>query len=220
MSTIFGTAPPQLEDDPFNITQFMIQQWVMNNVSTAKLVKVVSCTNSGGLTRAGTVVVQPLLNQMTAQRNPIAHGQLFALPYLRAQGGVNAVIIDPVAGDIGVAIFCDRDITALKNALQAGTTSLQNPGSFRAYDWADGLYLGGFLNGAPTQYVRFTDAGLDIVSPSTITVRAPAITLDGDVTITGATTGDGEGTFNNIAVSTHVHSGVTSGGDDSGPPVP
>jgi hypothetical protein len=211
MSTVFGVAPPQVEHDDFNVLQFVIQQWVMNNVNTVKLVRVVACTNSGGVSPVGTVDVLPLVNQMTAQRNPIPHGTLYKLPYLRMQGGASAIILDPVKDDVGVAIFADRDISSLKKALLAANKAQQNPGSFRAYNWADGLYLGGFLNAAPTQYVQFNGTG--------VTVKAPTIKLDGNVHITGTTTGDGDAKFQGTDVHTHVHSGVQSGGSDTGPPV-
>jgi hypothetical protein len=204
MSTVFGTATPQTEQDEFNVLQFIIQQWVMNNVNTAKIVRVVACSNSGGLSRAGTVDVLPLVNGMTAQRNPIPHGTLVKLPYLRMQGGDSAVILDPVVGDVGVAIFSDRDMSALKAALLGGNTAQQNPGSFRSYNWADGLYLGGFLNGTPTRYVQFDDSGnLNLTTPEgKVNANGTTIDADGNIVVKpGATITDGDGTV----VETHKH---------------
>ena len=57
-------------------------------------------------------------------------------------------LIDPTQGDIGLAIFADRDISSVRaNRAQA------NPGSYRRFDMADGVYIGGILNGMPTQTV-------------------------------------------------------------------
>jgi hypothetical protein len=87
---------------------------------------------------------------------------MYGLPYLRIQGGVNAVIIDPQPGDIGIAVFASRDITNVKS-----TKAQANPGSFRMHDFSDGMYLGGLLNGVPSQYVQFSSDGISIVCPVT-----------------------------------------------------
>ena len=39
------------------------------------------------------------------------------------------------------------------------------------------MYVGGILNGVPTQWVRFSDAGIEISSPTAITMEAPSITM-------------------------------------------
>jgi hypothetical protein len=57
-----------------------------------------------------------------------------------------------------------------------------NPGSNRLYDWADAQYIGGELNGTPTQYLEFSAGGILLFSPEAITLQAPVITLDGPVT--------------------------------------
>ena len=213
-SAVFGVQGPQVVDSEFNTIAAVIQ-YFLTKVNTCTVVKVLKCTNAGGISPVGTVDVQPLVNQMTGDRVSVPHGPVYGLPYVRAQGGTNAVILDPQPGDIGIVCFAQRDISAVKEA-----KGVANPGSFRMFNWADGIYVGGILNGTPVQYVAFTESGVQVVSPTAVTVQAPDITLDGNVHITGATTGDGEGTFNGIAVSTHPHSGVTSGSDDSGPPVP
>ncbi len=85
--------------------QFTITQ-ILNRVQTATLVRVVAVTSAGELALAGTVNVQPLVNQMAGvDRQAVAHGVVHKLPYLRAQGGANAVILDPQVGDIGIAVF-------------------------------------------------------------------------------------------------------------------
>ena len=49
------------------------------------------------------------------------------------------------------------------------------PGSGRQYDFADGLYLGGFLNKVPTTYVRVSDDEIEIHSPVKVVVTAPEV---------------------------------------------
>jgi hypothetical protein len=105
-----------------------------------------------------------------------------------------------------MAAFCSRDIANIKaNPAAAVAAGGATPGSFGVFDWADGLYLGGFLNAVPVQYIRFSPAGIEIVSPTKITLRAPAVEIDastafnvnagavdiaatGDAKLTGATT--------------------------------
>ena len=114
----------------------------------------------GGVGAVGYVDVQPLVNQVDGFGSAIPQGRLHNIPYLRMQGGVNAIILDPQVGDIGVCVFSDRDISSVKT-----TKARANPGSRRRFDVADGLYLGGMLNGAPSQYIEFAPDRINIVSP-------------------------------------------------------
>ncbi len=121
---------------------------------------------AGVLAPAGTVDVLPLVSMIDGFVDPksgqmghsIPHAIVYGLQYFRLQGGTNAVILDPAIGDIGMAILSDRDISSVvQNKGQA------NPGSQRRFDLADGVYVGGILNGTPTQYVQFTATGINIV---------------------------------------------------------
>jgi hypothetical protein len=174
--------------------QELIFRRLMAGTATAKLVKVLSCTNAGGEAAVGSVSVQPLVNQIDGSGNVTPHGTVYALPYFRLQGGSSAIIIDPVAGDLGVAIFCDRDISSAKR-----TKGQANPGSRRMFDMADGLYIGGFLNALPVQYLQFlpNGGGINIVTPGPYTVQAQGNTW---------TFGAAGFTMSNLVVAeTHVH---------------
>ena len=164
-----GALTPLAGFGDFNTLQFAFRQ-AAARMHTATLVQVVRCTNSGTAAAVGFVDVQPLVNMLDGSGNAVPHGVLHSLPYLRIQGGANAVIIDPQAGDIGIAVFAERDISSVKN-----TKAQANPGSYRVFDMADGLYLGGMLNGTPTQYVQFSSAGIGIVSPTAVQVQAPTV---------------------------------------------
>lgn len=213
MTEIRGQQNVSTTADEFNSLTFVVRQ-LLQKMQTVTLVRVVAVSNAGGVSPVGTVDVQPLVNQMSGNRTPTPHGTIYGVPYFRLQGGADAIILDPKVGDIGMCAFASRDISAVKRA-----KDVANPGSFRQYDWADALYFGGLLNGTPAQYVRFTEGGVIVVSPTAVTIQAPAITLDGDVHITGATTADGDVTAEGTSLHTHVHGGVASGGSDTGPPV-
>lgn len=169
--TARGRQGPGDGGSEFNAIAFMIQQFI-GRISTATLVKIVSVTNTGGVSPVGYVDVQPLVNQLDGSNNAVPHGIVHNVPYFRLQGGANAVIIDPEAGDIGLAVFADRDISSV-----AANKNQANPGSFRRFSMADALYVGGFLNGAPSQYVEFSAAGIKLHSPTRITLDAPDIVL-------------------------------------------
>lgn len=168
-----GQLRPSSTWGEVNNIGFMVQQ-AIGKLQTATLVRIEKCTNDGGVSPVGFVDVTPLVNQLDASGSPTPHVTIFNVPYLRVQGGRNAIIADPEVGDIGVCVFASRDIAKVKS-----TKSAANPGSFRQYSFADGLYIGGMLNGSPTQYVQFSADGIVIHSPGEVRLEAPKITLVG-----------------------------------------
>ena len=202
-----------------NALAFIVRM-ILGELATATLVQVKAVApNDDSLAIGGTVDVVPMVNMLDGSNNAIPHGTLHKLPFFRLQGGTNAVQIDPKVGDIGLAVFASRDISSVKN-----TRAQANPGSFRKHDMADGLYLGGFLNGVPEQYVRFSTAGIQVVSPTLVDIQAPQIKLDGAVTITGDVTGQKGAAFTNdvtaegTSLHTHTHKNVQPGSGNSGGP--
>ena len=162
----------------------------------------------------------------------IAQSPIYRVPYLRVQGGVSALIIDPAEGDIGVALFAERDITAFKDTLQDGAAATE-----RQFSSGDALYLGGFLNGAPAQYVRLRPGagGIDVITPGAMNLRAGGVaTLSAaqfvvnapttfNDTVSGTKAGAGNYSFPNLAVAgvnleTHKHTNVQPGTGNSGGP--
>jgi hypothetical protein len=175
----FGQQGPSTNANKYNALIFAIQQQLLK-VQTNIPVQVVSCTNSGAVASVGFVDVKVLTNQMTGNRTSIPHGTIFNIPYMRLQGGGNAVIMDPVAGDLGIMSVASRDISAVKSA-----RGFANPGSYRVFNWSDGMYIPGILNAAPSQYLQFSSGGILLLSPTAITLQAPSITLDGNTEVEG-----------------------------------
>lgn len=203
-----GVQQPGDGAGDFGAQSFLIRQ-ILGRVNTATLVQIIAVTNAGGLSAVGFVDVQPLVNQVDGANNSMPQGILYRLPYFRLQGGTDAIILDPKAGDIGIAVFADHDITKVKN-----TKKQANPGSGARFSMSDGVYIGGVLNGVPVQYVQFTPTGINVVSPTQVSITAPVIVSNGAWAHTGAITANGK----NIG-STHTHSGVTTGSGNSGAPV-
>lgn len=212
----------------YNALRFIMQS-SMSKMRTATLCKVIAVTNSGGVSPVGFVDLQPLVNQVTGSGIASSQGTIHGIPYFRIQGGLNAIILDPQIGDIGMAVFAESDISSVvKNKAQS------NPGSARQFDVADGIYLGGFLNAAPTQYIQFLNggAGINILSPAEITLTAPTVTvnassgmtINANVTVNGmlSATGDVIATSggSQVSLTNHLHGGVAAGTSNTMPPVP
>ena len=223
-----GQMPLQAALGGFDSMAFMVQQ-ALGKMQTATLVRIESCTNDGGLSPVGHVDATPMVNQLDGNGNPTPHVTIHNVPYLRLQGGANGIIMDPQKGDIGVCVFASRDISKIKATKKQG-----NPGSFRQYSFSDGMYLGGMLNGTPTQYVQFSAAGIKIHSPVAVVLDAPDIQLNAatveiiasasatittpTLTVNGSMTVTGDVTAQGTSVHNHTHSGVQPGGGNSGPP--
>lgn len=146
-------ALPSDFDSEQNGLNFAIQQ-AMLKLQTSLPVRVEAVRNTG-VSPVGVVDIQVLVDMVDGQGNTVQHGTISNVPYFRLQGGTNAVIVDPSPGDIGMACFCSRDISAVKSVKDAAP-----PGSWRSHDFSDALYLGGFLNGTPTSYIQITQGGI------------------------------------------------------------
>ena len=193
MTTTQGQQDSSSGTSDFNVMDFIIHQR-MARITTMKMVLVKSVSNAGGVSPVGTVSVSPIVTQQDGAGNTIPHGVIYNVPYIRLQGGTNAIIMDPQVGDIGWCGFCDRDHSnVLPNAaaLQKGTILNVPPGTKRKYDLSDAIYLGGLLNGAPVQYIQFLPAinnqpaAINVVSLGKITMTdgtGSVINLNGDNT--------------------------------------
>lgn len=177
----YGAEDVESKTSEYNALFFLVNQ-ILNGRNSATLVQVKAVTNAGELAAVGYVDVQPLVNQLDGRGVAVPHGVVNSLPYFRMQGGTSAIVLDPVVGDIGIAVFADRDISSVK-----ATGKAANPGSMRRADMADGLYMGGFLNAIPDQFVRFSASGIEIKSAHAITLDAPTVTLTAATSVTVTT---------------------------------
>lgn len=210
--TTFGSLPDTTSE--FNRMAFVVRS-IMSQQATTTLVIVQAVDGD-------TVDVQPMVAQVDGAGNAVDHGIIHGLPVWRLQGGNSAVIVVPAVGDIGLAVFASTDISNVKRAKEPTT-----PGSFRRFDWADGIYLGGILNAAAVQSLRMDDEGVTITAApglpvtfnaDSVTINAETVSMSGDLSVAGKiTTGPGS-TFNGKSFDSHTHGGVTAGSGTSGPP--
>lgn len=206
----FGQAGVSTTNGQFNSLEFQIRQ-VLGYFRTGTIVRV-TAVDAGGAGPVGTVDATPLIGMVDGVFTVTPHETVHGLPYFRLQGGANAIICDPAAGDIGFATISDRDATVVKATKAAGA-----PGSRRSFSLSDGFYHGGFLNGAPTQYWKFNADGMSAqdMNGNTIVMNAAGIRINGVlIDRSGNVSTAGEITAKSShTVSQHTH---TQGDDSNG----
>ena len=160
--TVQGLRDFSTNTSEYNRIRFMVESILREYLNTAALVRVDSCTAPGTGSPAGTVSATPLVAQTDAQGNAIPMAPIPRLPFMRYQAGKAAIILDPVAGDQGVAVFFKQD----SSTVGAGTAEPQRPGSTRSFSQSDGAYIPGVQNLPPTVWIEITQ-------DETITIHAP-----------------------------------------------
>ena len=156
MGGYFGQQDSLDGNSDFTAIRFLAKQ-ILGYLRTGMPVKVVAVTG-GGIGPAPTVDVLPLVKQIDGQGNPTDHGTVYGRPVVRHQGGLNAIIADPVVGDIGFLVSADRDMSKV-----VATRDAANPDSRRSHSMSDGVYYPAILGLTPTQYLHFTTTGIKIV---------------------------------------------------------
>jgi len=190
-------SPFEAQFDPDQAQLFIISK-LLRGLHTADLVKVLAVYPTSG--KVGFVDVQPLVLDQDTNGVVIAQTPIYKIPYFQLQGGNSAVILAPVIGDIGLAVFAERDITNVIATQKEGAAP-----TARTYNTADGLYIGGVLNPDPTQWVKFNPAGgIDIKSTGTLTLEAATtITMSAPNGIT-QTTGSGSWQMTASGITTNL----------------
>lgn len=230
-----GQQDPTDTSNEYNRNRFQVKQ-MLGRISTMKVVKVVAVygndgqpvTDTGNTGVTGFVDVQIMTNQIDGDGNAIPHGIINGVPFVRMQGGKNCIISDPEVGDMGMMNISDRDISSVKS-----TRGQANPGSYRQFDPADGIYMGSIVSDAPDQFVRFVKDGVEITDKNgnttvmgpdgititdksgsqvvmtgggiTLTPKSGPVTINGDMNVTGEITGTSGG-GGAVGLQTHTHS--------------
>ena len=198
---------------------------------------IVESVDGGGVSPVGTLTCRIALFQIDQKGDAVENVAIIDVPYMRLQGGSHAVIIDPKPGDIGFCLFSQRDISAFKRIRKQTI-----PGTRRVMNLGDAIYIGGFLNGTPKQYILLNDEGITLFSTTKISLNAPVVEINAAVSsvinspvisMNGAFTQGGgsyggnasmKGTMtitndviaNGISLTNHVHGGVQSGNSTTG----
>jgi len=206
-----GARKLSSSNSPVNAISFLVERMMAGGLNTATLVRVdeVENTDPDNL----RVVVTPLVPQIDGDGNTLEPQPIYDVPYSRIQGGAAALIIDPVEGDIGVALFTQRDISTVKQ-----TKSTGQPGSLRTFDQADALYVGWVLNQKPTVFLELTQDGkAKLVAPGGYIVDAPTTHFTGAITSDSTIKAAGDVLAGKVSLLSHDHLS-TAPGDPTSPP--
>lgn len=190
-------TPPNAQTSDAEAFAFNFSRLLNSNF----FIELVKVTAVKGTAPNLTVDVLPLVTQTDPTGAMIENSVIYGCPVFRLQRGASAIIMDPVAGDIGMIAICDQDITTARTSRAPSV-----PGSKRRHSKADALYLGGFLNAQPTEYVQFTGSGINIKSSGTVNINGMKVLADGRLQLVGGAIVDG-----------HDHGGVQFGGSRTNP---
>jgi hypothetical protein len=218
----------------YNQLCYMVRQIIGEMVNTSALVSVGGVEGGGTSNPAGHVSATPLVAQTDAKGNALPMSPIPRLRFFRYQAGKAAIVLDPVAGDQGVAVFFKQD----SSGVQDGAKEAVVPGSFRNFDQSDGVVFSGVQNQAPTVWIELTqdekvvihapqgvtietDETAEITAGEKVSITAPAIELNGAITSHGQNGGagtmdiNGTLTVDGINMNAHTHTGAH--GETSGP---
>ena len=238
----FGQKELATGNSEFNQLEFVVRMLTGKfNIATLAQVVAVNPAPNNTSQAVGTVDVLPLVGQVDGSGAIWPATTIFDLPYFRLQAGTAAILVDPVVGDIGLVVFCDKDISSVK----ASQGQPAGPASARRFDMADGFYLGGWMSAVvPTNYVQVNAEQIELSMGGAVAVvlTPDGITLTGNTTINGVTTingsaiingqvstsstlqtggaiqASGEISSNGHTLTAHTHAGVQSGGSNTAPP--
>lgn len=145
-------------------------------LSGAFFIELVEVLEMRGVAPNLVVDVMPLVTRTDPSGAIIDNSPIYNIPVFRLQRGSSAIIMNPVPGDIGMIAVCDRD-----NSLARENRKKSVPATKRTHSKSDALYLGGFLNSEPSQYIEFADNRLNIVAPFGINVTTPEMYVSGNI---------------------------------------
>jgi hypothetical protein len=169
---------------------------------------------------ADALLLQPLrVDQQDGTQEWKQATKFSKCPVVFLQGGGFTIFAPPQAGDEALAVFCHRSID---DWWYYGGT--QQRSSLRRFSKDDAILICGVFSRPNVPLTPIDPAALEIRSDSGtvklrldttgVTITAPIVTVNGNLAVTGTVS---SGT---VSLQTHVHSGVQTGGSDTGPPLP
>lgn len=207
---------PFTQSSEQNALDYLILTKILTTVHTAIPVRVDKVERPNHAKGAGYLSATPLIAPVDNEGNALPQVSIPKLRWFRYQAGTCAIICDPKVGDVGLAVFAQRDV----NALTGGNEPVR-PDTFRVFDMSDGFFIGGFWGATPSTYIEINDNKVEIkadvhiigkvTTTDTITADKDIITKT-DVKATGDVTGKG------VSLSSHVHGGVSAGNSTTGVP--
>lgn len=182
-------------------------------------------------TNRATVV--PTIDMVTTAGQALKRAPYANLPVLALGGGEFLINFPLKAGDTGWIEASDRDISLW---LQGKGNNNARPNTYRAHSFSDGRFipdvLGNFTltdaaDGAMviqhkdgSTAVVVSAEGVTIKAAQTVKIEAQNVEIDAPqgLKITGPVESTGGMTIDGITFATHVHTGVQTGGSNTGGP--
>lgn len=193
--------------------------------------------------------VQPLIEIVTTDNQRVSRAQIASMPVYQSGAGNFVISFPVNPGDLGWIKANDRDISLfLKNYAQTSPNTQRKHKFSDAVFIPDSFMKDVVINSedAANLVIQTVDGTVRVaIWADKVKITAPAVTLDtpittctGDLHVEGNTTIDGtaeitgdvtitegdlmvdnEANIGGIAFSTHVHTGVMTGGGNTGGPV-
>lgn len=222
-----GNSNPSLQDDPASdgsmggVMRFILRKFLQ---STDDMLPATVIATDGTY-----ATVRPQIRVVGTDNTLTSRAQIAKVPIFFIGAGGFVLSFPVKEGDMGWIKASDRDISLY---LQSNAEAA--PNSQRMHSFSDGVFIpdaarkwtvaSGESASAVLQsldgtvYVAVGSDHVKIKAP-TVTVDAPTTHLTGNLNVDGAIVATGNVTGGGKSLDTHIHSGVTTGGGNSGPPV-
>ena len=223
-----GLDTPYTDTGAYNALDFAMNQKLKDGMQTSFVGRIDSCSGKGSEAGSGTVSATQLTAQADASGKSLPMPSMTKLPYTRLQGGIAAVIIDPVPGDICVFSCCKQDISGIKQ----GTSQPVPAGSYRSFSQSDSIAVGAIHTKTPEVWIEIkqdktviihapkggiieTDETVEVTAKK-VDITAPEVSIKGNVKAAGSVTSTGDMSAGGKSYLSHTHKG-DSGGTTSAP---
>ena len=223
-----GLDTPYTDTGAYNALDFAMNQKLKDGMQTSFVGRIDSCSGKGSEAGSGTVSATQLTAQADASGKSLPMPSMTKLPYTRLQGGIAAVIIDPVPGDICVFSCCKQDISGIKQ----GTSQPVPAGSYRQFSQSDSVMVGAIHTKKPEVWIWIkqdktviihapkgvkieTDETVEVTAKK-VDITAPEVSIKGNVKVAGSVTSTGDMSAGGKSYLSHTHKG-DSGGTTSAP---
>ena len=162
--------------DEYNALIHIINS-VVNKVKTLELVKILEVDTS-----THELSVIPIVKDVDANWDYIENSPIYGVKYIEWQYGTNSIMAVPEVGDIGICLISHKDISNIDSGIV---------GSLRKFCRSDSVYIGGLkgFNQTPIQFIEFTSNGINITSPTNLTINAQSATINATALNLGGTGG-------------------------------
>ena len=223
-----GLDTPYTDTGAYNALDFAMNQKLKDGMQTSFVGRIDSCSGKGSEAGSGTVSATQLTAQADASGKSLPMPSMTKLPYTRLQGGIAAVIIDPVPGDICVFSCCKQDISGIKQ----GTSQPVPAGSYRSFSQSDSIAVGAIHTKTPEVWIEIkqdktviihapkgvkieTDETVEVTAKK-VDITASEVSIKGNVKVAGSVTSTGDMSAGGKSYLSHTHKG-DSGGTTSAP---